>query len=46
MTLTGWKKVDMVKQLVHAPNKIDHDSKLAKHISLDLSRELLVRGHK
>lgn len=45
MTLTGGKEVGMVKQLIHAPDKINHDSKLAKHIGLDLSREQhLVRG--
>lgn len=44
VTLTVWKEVGMLNWVVHLPKEIDHDSKLAKHTGLDISREHLVSG--
>lgn len=44
VTLRVWKEAGMINWRVHVPKEIDHDSKLAKHTGLDISREHLVSG--
>lgn len=44
VTLIVWKELGMLNWVVHVPKEIDHDSKLAKHTGLDVSRELLASG--